>query len=193
MFYDGMPDKLKAYSIFSVAVIVLVFLGVCIYHLYLKDYIAKRVHEYSIPAALVGNQEFTEIVEDWKNLTKINSWTIDYLVAEEKYKFRIRKFLRTGTGKSKFSEIPIVALKLQSSRILIDNHYNSVGNLDWKKAINDSIYITSVRDHIPEDVKKVLLKIGDSYSLLDKEGPEVASQYLMATRIEIENMSRIDK
>lgn len=172
----------------------LIFGVIAVYKLTLAEYIKKRTHEYHIPEGLVNNVEYQALIQDWRELSKLNSWTSEHKMADDKYKFRFRKFLRSDLDKSKFIEIPIVAVRLQTAIILAENHYNSTGNLDWRKAITDrgytlGLYVRSSGD-FPADVVAVIEQIEEAYDLLDKEGQEVSIQKLYEVEDEIKEMTR---
>lgn len=169
-----------------------IFVIFAIYKMYIEEYIAKRRHIYITPKGLENNEEWNSLVEDWRELTKLNSWTEKHRRQEDNYKFGIRKFLKSGTDKSNFIDIPIVAVRLQTAKTLLDNYYNRSHNLDWKKAITDSGYIHDVLSSgdIPDDVKSVVREINDAYYSYDDEGVDFASQQLMKVHIKIVYMNR---
>ena len=175
-----------------------------LYKLTLAEYIKKRVHEFDIPESLANNTEYLLLIEDCKALIKLNSWTSEHKKAEDNYKFRFKSFLRTDWDKSKLIDIPLIAIRLQTSKILIENHYDAVGNLDWRKAITErghtlGVNISYLRDsyedgadkeEFPEDIDKALRLIEEAYDLLDEVGQDVAKEEIYRVEDQIKAMTR---
>ena len=89
----------------------------------------------SCPDILKGNAEYLSLIEDWRSVEKMDSWTSEHSLAEDRLKRKFRRFLIKDLSETEnVLDIPIVAIALQSTRILIEHHHTRVESLDWDLA-----------------------------------------------------------
>ena len=149
-------------QIFSVVLLFFFSGAFCLgfYKSFLKEYIKKRRHKYLTPDALSGNSEWQTLIEDWRSLSKLKSWTPEYSRAEEAYRLKFRKFLQTDLDQSNILRIPIVALALQHTEIYIERYHTRIGDLDQEKSRDDIKHILHVMHNsdVPEEAKATIRK-----------------------------------
>ena len=176
-------------QIVSLITLIIIFSVICLgfYKLFLEENIKKRRHKYLTPDALSGNSEWQTLIEDWRSLLKMKSWTPEYSRAEEAYRLKFRKFLQTDLDQPNILRIPIVAIELQCTEVYIGHYHTRVGDLDWKKALEDSQHITHVKydSDVPEEVKVTLSKIRDVEDIVDDQGVDAAMKRLKEVKSEL--------
>lgn len=147
----------------------------------------EQPHKYLTPAALIGNPEWQTLLEDWRALSHLGSWTPEYSRAEEAYRLKFRKFLQTDLDQSNILHIPIVALILQSTEVYIGRYHTRTGDLDYKKSLDDRLHIIHVmyNSDIPEEVKATTREIRDITDLVEDQGVDAAMKRLKEVKSEL--------
>ena len=175
-----------------VSVVLLIFFsgGLCLgfYKSFLKEYIKKQRHKYLTPDGLSGNSEWQTLIENWRSLSKLKSWTPEYSRAEEAYRLKFRKFLQTDLDQPNILHIPIVALTLQRTEIYIERYHTRVGDLDRAKSLIDSKHIRHVmyNSDVPKEVKATIRKIRDVEDFVDDQGVDAAMKRLEEVKSELQ-------
>ena len=157
------------------------------YKSFLEENIKKRRHKYLTPAALSGNSEWQTLIEDWRSLLKMKSWTPEYSRAEEAYRLKLREFLQTDLDKSNILDVPIVALALQCTEVYIEHYHTRHGDLDFSKALDDRPHITHVMysGNLPENIVSTVKKIRDVEDFVEDQGVDAAMNELTKIKSEL--------
>lgn len=148
----------------------------------------EQPHKYLTPAALSGNSEWQTLIEDWRSLSKMKSWTPEYSRAEEAYRLKFRRFLQTDLNEPNILRIPIVALELQCAEVYIGHYHTRHGDLDFSKGLDDRRHITHVMfdSNVPEEVKAAILKIHDVANSVEDQGVDAAMKRLKEVKSELQ-------
>ena len=165
--------------------------GFALYKLSLKEYIKKQRHQFLTPAGLSGNPRWTVLLEDWKSLSRLKSWTPEYSRAEEIYRLKLREFLQTDLNKPNILDVPIVALAFQCTEVYIERYHTQVGDLDYKKSLEDSGHIIHVmhKGNLPENIVSTIRKIRGAEDFVDDEGVDAAMNQFRKIKKEIQDLN----
>ena len=149
-------------------------------------------HQFLTPSVLVGNQEWEALIEDWRGLPKLDSWTPEYSRAKEAYRLKCREFLRQGIDTRPVNEVPIVALTLQNAETLIKRYHTSTHDLDYSKALSEANLIRYVKNEetTPEPVKVAVELFLDVDNLCRDESVAAALTELEKRKRQFEEMSK---
>ena len=167
-----------------------VLLGVILFLTY-PDNVKRRKlnrHQFLTPPALAGYQEWKALIEDWRTLEKMDSWTPEYSRAKDTLKRRYRQFLVKDLSETEnVLDIPIIAIALQSTRIMIEHHHTRVGSLEWSKASFDRLQIMNVtiRDLVPEQIDAIAWRILRVEDVIEDAGVDVAAERLTELESEL--------
>ena len=144
-------------------------------------------YEYTSPPVLVDNAEWQSLIDGWRALQKLDSWTPEYSRAEIVYNRRLRKFLWTDLDNPNIVDIPIVALAMQNAGIFIDLYHDRIGDLGYSKASSEASQILKViyDDDFPDEIEEIVNKFHDLRYLIDDEGVESVKERLSKAKSEI--------
>lgn len=180
---------MSAEQIFSLIVLIAIFSAICFgfYKSFLEENIKKQRHKYLTPTALSDNSEWQTLIEDWRSLLKMKSWTPEYSRAEEAYRLKFRRFLQTDLDQPNILHVPIVALALQCTEVYIERYHTKVGDLDWKKALTDSRNMIHIMydSSLPEEIASTVRKIREVEDLVDDQGVDAAMKRLEEVKSEL--------
>ena len=151
-----------------------------LYYMFLKEHIRRRRHKYLTPAALRDNSEWQTLIEDWRSLSQLESWTPKYSRAEEAYRLKFRKFLQTDLDKLNILHIPIVALALQCTEVHTERYHTRHGDFDHDKSLDDSEHIRYVlyNGDVSEDIASTIREIRKVEDLIEDQGVDAALKQL---------------
>ena len=152
-------------------------------------------HQYYVPDILKGNAEYLSLIEDWRSVEKMDSWTSEHSLAEDRLKRKFRQFLIKDLSKTEnVLDIPIVAIALQSTRILIEHHHTSVESLDWDLASFSRLQIMHImsKDLTAEQIEAIVWRILRVEDVIDDEGVDAALEALSALQTEFSVQKTIE-
>ena len=144
-------------------------------------------YEYATPLVLENNAEWQALIDAYRHLETLDSWTPEYSKAEVAYNQRFRKFLWTDLDAVSIVDIPIVALTIQNAEIRINRYHERIGDLGYSKTSSDNSLISDViRDaEFPDEVEKIVRKFLYMYHDIDDEGIEAVKAKLDEAKSEI--------
>ena len=151
---------------------------------------ARRItkHQYLVPDILKGNAEYLSLIEDWRSVKKMDSWTSEHSLAKDRLKRKFRQFLIKDLSETEnVLDIPVVAIALHSTRISIEHHHTRVDSLDWDLAQFNQIQIMHVanKDLIPKQIDEFVWRILRVEDVIDYEGVDAALETLSALQAEL--------
>lgn len=168
--------------------IVVALVWALIYVTYPPRVRARKItkHQYIVPDALKDDTEYQSLIEDWRTLEKMDSWTPEYSHGKDTLKRRYRQSLVKNLSEAEnVLDIPIVAIALQSTRIVIEYHHTRVGSLDWDLASFSRLQIMRVliKDLVPEQIDEITWRILRVEDMIEDKGMDAATERLSALEV----------